>query len=43
MVLYLVEDSAALAGEQDLFLCALDSGREVDVVCLFQLLTSLCV
>ena len=30
-----VEEAAAVAGEQDLFLCALDDGGEVDVVCLF--------
>ena len=30
-----VEESAAVAGEQDLFFCALDYGGEVDVVCLF--------
>ena len=36
-----VKDTAAMAREEDLLLGALDDGGEVDVVGLFQLLTSL--
>ena len=36
-----VQDAAAVAGEEDLLLGALDDGGEVDVVGFFQLLTGL--
>ena len=36
-----VQDAAAVAGQEDLLLGALDDGGEVDVVGFFQLLTGL--
>lgn len=40
-VVEVVEEAAAVFGEDDLFLCAFDGGGEVEVVGFFELLTGL--